>query len=236
MIVEQLLYTATEEDRENGISRGYSVVAKSSGITDDILKFLEFYHYPLDCHNHDRFERNKYRSLLKFKKWLIYTVAHTATGYDGRRATYSTRHFVFLKSEFVEIDNDTRKIDPYIIQLSHDTRHLPTLTIWENHLSMTYHPPLLCNGDMIIIPMFVKIVQALEKKRKVAIILKENQTIEIQEIIGRLEINERVIPWSNAVYDPERQTNFKFVVGAHGLKIRLKQGWKIFDLTRSTTT
>lgn len=218
MKCEQILYTATYEDPEYNLNGGYAVVAKSSGIKDDLLKFLEMYHYPLDCWEHEQFHYQPYKSMLKFKGQIIYTVATTEIGHDGRHGTYHTQHFVFDEKDFDEIDYDTRRLDRFVMQMRHDVRFLPTLDVLESPTTEITIPK---------IPNIQKILRALETGKKVAIITK--YIIPMQEILMGLNPDDRIIPWSNKVLNPTRQPDFKFINGTSGLQYKLNSTWKVFE-------
>ena len=226
MDIEQIFYTATFEDHKLGIHRGYGVVAKSDGIKDDLLKFLDQYHYPLGNNDQSIFNTNPYKSLVKFKDLLIYTYAKTSVGCDGRDNTYYTNHFVFKESEFPDIDNDTRILDCMYVDRPHTTRWLPTIrdilfhnTDYPNSANM---PEYMDN-----IPYFKEIIDALQKKKKVRLITKLMP--DMQYILGSLNIRDRIIPWSNRVPEPKRQPAFRFITGDHHSEAK---GFTDFNLWR----
>ena len=224
MIADQVLFTATDEDRANGLKGGYAVAAKSSGITDDILRFLSSYHTPYGAHDHDIFKKDRYKSLTTFKSKVIYTTAYTGIGHDGRDGTYTTRHFVFEKDEFKKIYNDTRNLDFYSLRIGHQTRHLPLVSI----SGLLGEEPHLIGSDSIDVE---KVLDSLRKGRKVALIHKNPQLVHIQKFIASLDIEDRIIPFSNAVFEYRSHTNFQFIVANRQLQHTLNdKGWDTFTL------
>lgn len=224
MLVEQIFYTATYEDKKHGLGGGYAVVAKSEGIDDKILNFLELYHYPLGASNHSFFDNYPYKSLLEFKNKLIYTVARTSLGFDGRSGTYSTNHFVFNKKEFIDINNDTRRLDRFAGLFDHTIRWLPLLVI----------EPCdeLGNLRQKIDSTLYSIIVDLKKGKRVALLHRNDQVVRIQDIISQLRIEDRIIPFTNYLYEPGRQTGFKFVAGDHQLSIALRdKRWEKYEIS-----
>ena len=226
MLVDHILYTATDEDTKHGLHGGYAVAAKSEGITDNLLEFLDQYHYPLGINDHDIFNRIMYRSLTKHKSKLIYTVAHTGIGHDGRDGTFNTQHFVFDAEKFEQLQNDTTHINPFVSPLSHTTRSLSLFRIPRVYDSSVH---------VMDLPRVKEIVQYIIDKRKVAI-LYDKSIINIPGILQCVPPASRIVPWSNVVYDQSRQTNFKLIAGNHNMKYSLGSGWKIFDLNKEDKT
>lgn len=218
MLVEQIIYTPSERDPGQS-NQGYRVIAKSSGITEDLLKFVDNYHYPIGINNLEVLRTQKFKSLLKFKKLLIYTVCIDASpGYDGRMGTLYTQHFVFKKEDFHLIDYDTKNLDPYFVKYPHTIRDVSYLHIPESKSKFLVPP----------IKHIDKVIAALVKQQKVALISKH--VIDIQNLLGLLTDEERIIEFCNMMFEPNRQWNFRFFTMDWGIKYKLKGRWKIFDL------
>ena len=220
--IDQILYTVTDKDPKHGLTGGYAVAAKSEGITDGLLKFLEYYHYPLGQNDHGIFNFNPYKSLTRYRDRLIYTVARTGVGHDGRGGTYNTHHFVFNECDFIQINNDTRHLDVFVFEMPHTLRSLNVLTIYPTPDETIPAPSF---------PQIGEIQKALREKKKVVILTKEKILPDMQSIILCLKPEERVITWCNRVTEPDRQPAFNFIAGDHHTLFNMPKKWKIFDLT-----
>ncbi len=225
MIVEQIIYTATDKDLKHDLHGGYAVVAKTTGITKEILEFLEMYHYPIGILHTEVLLEKRYKSFLKFKEWLIYSTCITVRfSHDGRSGTLYTQHLVFKKEDFKQINNDTRHLDGFFTELPHTVRDEDLIKFVIPYTSDNK----LLKSD---IPYNEKIIAALQKKKKVALLSK--WTVDMQELLALMEPQDRVIPWTNIMFKPMTQWHFRFVCGDSYLEYKLhedKSKWLCFEM------
>ena len=186
------------------------------------MKFPEQYHYPLGQDDRSIFNSNAYKSLIRCNDRLIYTVARTGVGHDGRSGTYHTHHIVFDESNFVQINNDIRHLDAFVFEMPHTLRSMNALTIHSIPEEMLPIPSF---------PQIDEIQKALREKKKVAILNKKAILSDRQAIISSLKPEERVITWCNCVPDPDWQTAFDFIGCDHHVQHDLQKNWKVFDWT-----
>jgi len=215
MIIEQIIYTATDRDDKHDLHGGYCVIAKTPGITKELLEYVDSYHYPIGILDTEFLKKKKYKSLLKFKKWIIYsTCICVEFSHDGRRGTLYTQHLVLTLEQFTKINNDTRNLNAFFVELPHATRDedLIQLIIPEGSYIK------LSKSD---IPYNEKIVAALQKKKKVALLSK--WVVDMQEILALMEPEDRVIPWTNMIIKPLTQWHFRFVCGNSNIEYRLRE-------------
>lgn len=225
MIIEQIIYTATDRDAKHDLHGGYAVIAKTTGITEDLVKFLDNYHYPIGILETEDLKKKKYKSLLEFKEWLIYsTCICVEFSHDGRRGTLYTQHLVFKREDFKQINNDTRPLDGFFVELPHSVRDEDLVKF-----VIPYAPDnKLLKSD---IPYNEKIVEALKNKKKVALISK--WTTDMQELLALMEPEDRIIPWTNMMFEPMRQWDFKFILGTWFIEHKLaddKPKWLSFKM------
>lgn len=100
---DHFIYTASKIEN----NEGYQIIAKSAGITDEIIFKLEKYLYPLGV-KINGFEESRSLLILPNNKIAYSIVKNIGIGYDGRRGTLYNHTFVIDENEFEELDFDSR--------------------------------------------------------------------------------------------------------------------------------
>ena len=144
--------------------------------------------------------------------------------HDGRSGTLYTQHLVFKKEDFKQINNDTRPLVGFFTELPHTIRDEDLIKF-----VIPYSPDnKLLKSD---IPYNEKIVVALQEKKKVALLSK--WIVNMQEILALLDPEDRLIPWTNMLFEPMRQWHFRFVCGTSNIEYKFnkdKPKWLCFQM------
>ena len=108
---EHFIYTAAKI----GSNEGYQIIAKSSGITDQITNNLTEYLYPLGVKVNE-FKESRSMLLLPDSKISYSIVKNIGKGYDGRSGTLYNHTFVIEKDEFKKLDFDSRIFEKHFVR------------------------------------------------------------------------------------------------------------------------
>lgn len=196
---EHFIYTAAKI----GTKEGYQIVAKSEGITDEIINGLLEYMYPIGIKSE---EFKESRSFLIVKNKIIYSIIkNIGIGYDGRRGTLYNHTFVIDKDDFAKLSNDSRLFESFFIQN-------PSLrgTLEPVKISPANNLPnleILQKWDEKILS---EILHALFKKIKIALV-KIDDLEFIPNLLALLPPPLRLVPFSTLVNDPDKQYKYDFI-------------------------
>ena len=109
MILEQFVYTAAATRTKTG----YQIIARSKGITDDIVSQLNQYVFPLGI-DPSEFKESRSLLILKNNKIAFSRIKNIGIGYDGRSDTFYNHTIVMNIKDFKEIDYDTRILENFL--------------------------------------------------------------------------------------------------------------------------
>lgn len=200
ILLEQFVYTAAETTTRTG----YQVIARSGGVSDEIVSQLNQYVFPLVI---DPSEFKESRSLLILKKGKIAfsRIRNIGIGYDGRRDTFYNHTIVMNESDFKKIDYDTRILENFYFENSKIKGSLPQLKIEPQKI------PLNLEIETDIQNVLYDFLLALFNKEKIAIIDNQNPQL-IQKILSLVPPSVRLISFSSLVNDVDRQSGYSFIV------------------------
>lgn len=94
--------------------RGYQVVARSSGLTDDILTQMDAYMLPAGAGRN--FTHSKSLLLLRDNLVAYSNIINIGDGYDGRPDALYNHTLVLSRASFASVGFDTRVLDKYFIK------------------------------------------------------------------------------------------------------------------------
>ncbi|MDE2589988.1 MAG: hypothetical protein KGL95_10040 [Patescibacteria group bacterium] len=199
-ICEQFIYTAAKI----GLTEGYQVIAKSDGVSDEIIKKMSEYMYPIGVKTNE-FKTSKSLIILDRKRIAYSIVKNIGVGYDGRRGTLYNHTFVIDKEEFEKSGNDSRTFDEHFIQNPSIRGTLPILKI-----EVFSKLPDLNSLKKLPDHTLKEILLALFKKSKIALV-KTDDTELIQNLLSLLPSALRLIPFSTLVNEPDKQYKYDFI-------------------------
>lgn len=131
LVLDQFLYTAAATRTKSG----YQVIARSSGISEEIVSELSKYVFPLGI-DPSEFKESRSLLILKNNKIAFSKVRNIGIGYDGRSDTFYNHTFVMDFKDFKKLDNDTRILENFYIENSTIQGSLPQQTIEAQKISL----------------------------------------------------------------------------------------------------
>lgn len=213
MQAEQLVYT-TGNIRGR---KGYQIVAKSRGITDDIASALRYHFHPPGIRPDDFKESHSLVELAGDK--VAYCHAkNIGTGYDGRRDTVCSHVVVLDKEDFA--------------RCGCDTRGFASLHPGNKRMRGILPPAML---DPLWRPPAVDVRSMGEELRGVLWLLLSGERIAVesddpalaQKILSLLPPSARLVQFSSVSVDAGRQCHCRLVCYPHGKRPKPSSGFKI---------
>ncbi len=195
---EHFIYTSAKTEKKIG----YQVIAKSSGISDNIIVNLEGYLYPLGV-NLNEFKES--RSLLVLGKKVAYSIVKIGIGYDGRRGTIYTHTFVIDKSSYEEIGFDSRIFESYFIRDDSLRGELIPLQIEPRKL-----PPDFEILKKLDEGTLGELLHRLLTKNKISLV-KTDEVFLLQNLLAVIPPYLRLVSFSTMVVDPQRQYKYDLI-------------------------
>jgi len=215
--VDQFIYTAASVQGK----KGYQIVAKSKGISNQLILELDPYLYPLGI-TPSEFNESRSLLLLKHRKIAYSKVKNSGVGYDGRSNTLYNHTLVIDIDDFKEIANDTRVLEKYYVEDSTLKGELPQLKIESGSLTENF---LVIDK---IKDYIHEILHALFNKDKIAIFQTENPEL-IQNILSLLPPSMRVVSFSTMVVQPKQQPLYHFILTRKTYQSLLEKKYRIID-------
>lgn len=197
VLCEQFIFTSSK--LEEG---GYQIIAKSSGITDEILEELKEYVYPIGIEP-SKFHDSKSMRILENEVAFIQS-KNMEIGQDGRPDTLYSHIIVMNKDDFKKFGNDSRIFNEYYLETK-ELGHLPPLSIENKKLN----PDFIC-VDVIGIVQVQESLKTIFKNKKLAIINETNQKL-IQSILSLMPPSLSLKSFSTQVPQPNVQTKFDII-------------------------
>lgn len=218
VVCEQFIFTAAKIDD----NEGYQVIAKSKGISTELVQNLREYLFPLGIDD-EEFQNSK--SLIELdKNTIAYSIVkNIGIGYDGRRGTLYNHTFVIKKNEFEQLYFDSRIFDDYFIEDYSIRGELNTIQIKPIQIPPNFkilnklEPPVL---KLILFRLFKKAQFALVKTDEVEI---------VQNLLAILPPHLRVISFSTLVNDPLKQYRYDIMQIPQSAKNKLPSRTSIID-------
>ena len=198
VLCEHFIYTSAETKEKNG----YQVIAKSTGITEKILKELDNYLYPIGT------ESGKFKSSISLKiltDHVAFTrVRNIGIGYDGRPDTIYSHTIVMMKKDFEKFDNDSRIFnDKYIEEIKLD--HLTPIIIKKKKIQPDF--TTISELGIMLSECFLHHVFL---GKKIAFVDFNYEQL-IQNILSIIPPSLRLISFSSLVADQIRQPDYNII-------------------------
>lgn len=214
---DQFIYTS-EKTKEQ---EGYQVIAKTSGVTKDIIDNLTGYLYPIGVDLENFTESHSLR-ILDNDKVAYSIVKNIGIGYDARRGTLYNHTFVIDKTEFKKLDYDSRIFYNYFIKDTTLRGEIQKIRIKPIKIQTNFE--LIRILDMQAISLF----RFLFLNKKVAL-LETSEIDLIQNILATLPPSMRLISFSTNVPQPDRQPEYDLIQTPKNMIYKLDKTWKIVD-------
>lgn len=205
-----------------GNNEGYQVIAKSSGVTKQIISNLTEYLYPLGVKVSD-FKESRSLLILPQGKISYSIVKNIGIGYDGRRGTLYNHTFVIDKSDFEKLDFDSRIFEKYFIKNESLRGELKPVKIEPSSISPDFE--LLEKLGSVVLEI---LLHRLFRRNKIAI-KKTDELSLIQNLIAVLPPTMRLIPFSTLVEEPDRQFKFDLIQIHENAQRKLDKNFIMID-------
>ena len=215
---DHFIYTAGKI----GINEGYQIIAKTVGITPEIISELEKYLYPLGV-KVSNFEESRSLLILPNNKIAYSIVKNIGIGYDGRRGTLYNHTFVMDKNDFEQLYFDSRIFEKYFIKNDSLRGELKPINIDSTSISPDFR--FLKNQDFTLLE---EILYRILGRKKVAI-LKTDELMFLHNILAILPPPLRLIPFSTLVIEPDRQDKFHLIEVPKEIESKIPKSFTIID-------
>lgn len=217
-LCEQFIYTSAEIDSK----KGYQIIAKSPGISDEIISEMSDYFYPIGI-SPDKFTESQSLLLLR-NNWIAYSrIKNIGMGYDGRSNTLYNHTILIRNEDFREFEYDSRILDAYYVEMPfYQERILMPINI-ERKIVPESFPTLLLSPQSL-----ETLLKGLFRRQRIAI-LKIGDIGHIQNILTLLPISLRLISFSTLVVYPDKQPRFNLIEIPKQNRILLRDDFVIID-------
>lgn len=199
--VDQFVYTTATLSGKSG----YQIIAKSSGITEEMVSTLDPYLYPIGIIPSKFKESKSFLVLKKSKKIAFSKIRNIGIGHDGRSNTLYNHTLVMDLDDFRQIDCDTRILESFYFEDYNIQGSLPQLKI-EPQRTTFY-----LGGIEGLESVLQEILSALFDKEKIAIVGSENSEL-IQKLLGIIPPSMRLISFSTLVNDIDKQPDYDLII------------------------
>ena len=219
---DQFIYTS-EKTKER---EGYQVIAKTKGITEDIVENLTGYLYPVGV-DLDNFTESHSLRILDNDKVAYSIVKNIGIGYDTRKGTLYNHTFVIDKADFKKLDYDSRIFYNHFIKDTSLRGEMEKIRI----------EPIKIQTNFDVIgtlgrPAIGLLLRFLFLNKKVAL-LETSQIDLMQNILATLPPSMRLISFSTNVPQPDRQSEYDLIQTPKNMIYKLDKTWKIVDPSES---
>lgn len=216
---DHFIYTSAK----TSLNEGYQIVAKSNGISDDIVSDLIGYYYPVGL-DLEKFNESRSMLVLKGNKIAYSIIKNIGRGYDARKGTLYNHTFVIDKKDFVKIKCNTKLFDKYFIFDYNIRGALDKMVIDEEPDQIDFTDLKGMNPNIIQNSLWFLIL-----KRKVAITLQDIHDNLIQNMLAVLPPSLRIVPFSTLVNEPEKQGEFDLIQIPENSVYKLNRSWKVIE-------
>ncbi len=215
---DHFIYTAGKI----GNNEGYQIIAKSAGITDEIISKLTKYLYPLGV-KISGFEESRSLLILPNNKIVYSIIKNIGIGYDGRRGTLYNHTFVINENEFEQLDFDSRVFEKYFIQNESLRGELKQVNIDTHSISPDFK--FLKKQD---VKLLGEMLHRISSRKKIALV-KTDELMFLHNIFAILPPPLRLIPFSTLVVEPDRQDKFHLIQIPEEIKVNLSKSFTVID-------
>jgi len=180
-----------------GSRRGYQVVAKSPGISDEILAQMEPYMLPAGVGR--GFSGSK--SLLQLRGRLVAysSITNVGDGYDGRPDALYNHTLVLSEESFAGVGSDTRALDSYFAR-DPPRGALPRIRVAGGAPA----PRINEEYRHLVLP----VLRALFAGKKAAFSGVDDPSF-LPSVLAMLPPSMRLVPFSTCLPDPKRQPAYR---------------------------
>ncbi|MDA7949513.1 MAG: hypothetical protein MPJ78_18785 [Hyphomicrobiaceae bacterium] len=209
MRIEQFVYTTAEINNR----LGYQVVARSRGITDEIISEMDGYMHPAGINPHD-FEESRSMRLLDGGLVAYGIARNVGIGHDGRPHTLYCHVFVVDGKEFAGAGYDTRVFDALYVEDKAVRGSLPSISLDLRPLPVRHDAAGEHDLGEALDPLF--------RGKNVAWI---GGGKSLQDVLRMLPESLRLVPFSTLVLAPDRQPEYRLVACPEIVKYRLPKAF-----------
>ena len=202
-----------------GARRGYQVVAKSPGVSDDVLAQMEPYMLPAGVGR--GFSRSKSMLLLSDDMVAYSNITNVGDGYDGRPDALYNHTLVLSKKSFAGVGFDTRALDVHFVR-DPPSGALPRISVEGGAPA----PQISRECQHLVLP----VLRALFAKQKMALSEVGDHSF-LPNVLAMLPPSMRLVPFSTCLPDPARQPAYRLATYS-GLTRALPRGFVKTDRPR----
>lgn len=214
---EQLVYTTGNVRGK----KGYQIVAKSRGITDEIASALRFHFHPPGIRP-EEFKASHSLVELACGKVAYSHARNIGAGYDGRRDTVCSHVVVLEKEDFARYGYDTRGLAVLHPRNKRMRGVLPRV-----RLDVLPRPPAADTKGMEA--AFRGVLWLLLNGERAAV--ESDDPTLAQRILSLLPPSARLVQFSSVSVDAGRQRHCRLVCYPRGKRPRPSAGFKIVPPT-----
>lgn len=213
---DHFIYTASKIEN----NEGYQIIAKSAGITDEIIFKLEKYLYPLGV-KISGFEESRSLLILPNNKIAYSIIKNVGIGYDGRRGTLYNHTFVIDENEFEELDFDSRVFEKHFVKNDSLRGELKPVNIKQVSFPLDFKFLKKQNPKLL-----EEVLYRILGKKKIAI-LKTDELMFLQNMLSILPPPLRLIPFSTLVIETDRQDKFHLIQVPKAVETKISKSFTI---------
>jgi len=211
---DQFIYTTAKTTNR----AGYQVVAKSAGVQDDIIDVMTGYLYPTGL-NLDEYEESRALRVLNNELIAYSIIKNIGIGYDTRKNTLYNHTFLITKTNFANIDNDTRHLEPFF-NMDYEIRgNLPIIKIKPTLLPIDFRKIQILSDSQL-----KNTLRFLISGKKTAILDFFEMNI-IPNILAILPSAMRLVAFSTLVPQPSKQPDYEFIQTKKNMTFQLGREW-----------
>ena len=199
---------------------GYQVVAKSSGVSNELTQSLLEYMYPIGV-KVEEFRESKSLLILDKNKVAYSIIKNIGVGYDGRRGTLYNHTFLISIEDFEKLNYDTRVFDEHFIKNSSIHGQLSPIQI--DPVTKLPHLELLQKLDANVLK---EILYSLFKRSKIALVNFDDIDL-IQNLLAILPLPLRLVSFSTLVIEPDKQYKYEFIQIPEKIQSKVGRGFVI---------
>jgi hypothetical protein len=222
-LCDQFIYTSAKRDTKEG----YQVIARSSGVSDEIITDMHPYLYPIGL-DPQRFDESRSIIILKNEIIAYSIVKNIGIGYDTRKGTLYNHTFILRKLDFRDLDYDSRLLDKFFI-LDPDRRNeLKKIRIDKSTIPIKFESLNNMNRSSLEYLLYLSFLG-----NKIALLNGRMPYDLIQNYLACLPPTMRLVSFSSLVNEPQRQPGYEIIQMSKRLDYKLSAEWTRLDISDS---
>ncbi len=200
----------------------YQVTAKSSDISEHVIKELFPHVFPADV-NLSKFKESRSLLLLDNDKIAYCRVRNIGIGYDGRSDTLYSHTIIIGVEDFKKINNDSRILHEHYIEKPSLVGKIEKINIEPKEIPINFNLLNVYSSSLH------DILSSLFNKQNVALV-SQDETQLIQEILALIPPSLRILPFNTYLDDPQKQSKYQFIMIQKRFKRNLQDNFRLINI------